>query len=329
VSLRNPRVRAAMANHPRAPDPSNSRSAGDPTDVAVDVFRQISQEQLIPTIANRTRNAISVDGRQVFLYQRLRSGRRCACWLGVNSTPHSECPICLNTGFSGGYYKWGTDLYLMDPSREWTGVNVVVNPLLGVPPWFTLEAGAVSGYIEWSETMMKTTYYGLDTSRFEYRLNEGSVSLKFKLEGTDPTFINFSEKSLKERLLVAGSGRFIFRVYLKRAVASDPSPMFLYFLFRSLISSSEPPVIIIDIPRRNESNVLAEYGALETLTQINMAFSDIVKKVNLEDVVIRLFDMTRWKVIESSPNDPQNLLTSHDVVARKAFDDEGISRIIL
>jgi len=329
MALRDPRTKSAVHGHARNPDPSDSRSWGDATSQAVHTFQQTAKTMLIPAIAERTRNAISVDGRQVFLYQRLRSGRRCMCWTGANTSPNSDCPICLNTGFAGGYYKWGTDHYMFDPSRSWFGVNTLVNPLLGTPPWFSLEEGVTSGYVEWHEYMTKGTYFGLDASRFEYRRNGGQVEFKFKLEGSDLAFIPYTEAALKQRILVANGGKFTFRVYLKRAVASDPSPMFLYFMFRLLTMSAEQPILIVDIPRRNESNLLAEHGILETLNQIQMAFSDTVKRVNLDDAVIRLFDMTRWKVIESSPNDPLNMLTSHDVQLVKVYDDEGIARIIM
>jgi hypothetical protein len=329
MALRNPRINSAVMDHARNPDPSGSRSAGDPSDAGIDAFREITQGQLIPAIANRTRNAISVDGRSVLLFQRLRSGRRCSCWIGANTSPNSDCPVCLDTGFSGGYFKWGTDQYLMDPSREWRGVNVLLNPLIGVPPWFTLETGAVSGYIEWFEDMLNTNYYGLDVSRFEYRRSGGNITFKLKLEGSDLDYIPFTEEALKQRILLANGRRIFFRVYLKRAVASDPSPMFLYFMFRTLVLSPEPPILIVDIPRRNESVALQEFGIIETLNQINMVFSDVVKRINVEDAIIRLFDMTRWKVIESSPNDPKNILTSHDVNIRKAYEDEAINKIIM
>jgi len=76
--------------------------------------------------------------------------------------------------------------------------------------------------------------------------------------------------------------------------------------------------------------VLAEYGALETFNQIQFAFaSDQVQRINLEDMIIKLEDMTRWKVIEQSPNDPLNILTSIDIQARKVFKDEAMMRILL
>lgn len=327
MALRDPRARSG---NPRQPDPSGSRSHGDPTDMAVHVYRQVSREQLIPQIANRTRNAISIDGRQIFLYQRLHSGRRCSCFKGVNSTPSSDCPICLNTGFAGGYLKWGTDLYLFDPSRQWYGVNTLVNPLIGSPPWFSLEEGHVSGYVEWAEKMEMGTYFGLDAYRFEYRKQGGSVTLQMKLEGSDPTFVPFTEDAFKQRLLLANGGTFKFRVTLRRAVTSDTSPLFQFFFFRALIRSPDAPILIVDIPRRNESNGLVDLIGAENLFQeINMVFSDEVKKVSLEDVVVRLFDMTRWKVNETSPNDPMNLLTSWDVNLRKVQPDEGMARITL
>lgn len=323
MPLRDPRTRSAIHQHARNPDPTGSRSFGDPTDQAANVFHQLAKEQLIPQIANRTRNAISVDGRQVFLYQRLRSGSRCSCWTTAESTPHSECPICFGVGFVGGYHKWGTDTYIFDPTHRWVGLNTMVNPLLGLPPWFTLTAGTTSGYVEWSHKLQIGTYYGIDAWRFEYRRSKGSVSLFLKLD-SEPTFVPFSEAALMQRILVAGCGTIRFRVEMKRTTPSDESPLFQYFFFRTLVTSPEPPIILVDIPRRNESNMLAEYGVVESFTPIQMAFSDTVQRVNLEDLVVRLHDMTRWKVIETSPNDPLNILTSHDCQLRRVFQHEGM-----
>lgn len=327
MSLRDPRTKSGMHLHARNPDPSGSRSHGDPTDIAIDTIKQVAKEQLIPQIANRTRNAISVDGRQVFLYQKLRSGRRCSCWAGINTSPHSGCPICFQTGFSGGFLKWGTHLFLFDPSRQYLAVNVLLNPLAGVPPWFSLEQGFTAGYIEWEEQMLNGTYYGLDHWRFEYRKSQGAVTLKMMLDGVDTAFVPFSETALKERILVARGGTFRFRVYLERAVASDPSPLFQFFSFRTLVTSAEPPVLTVDIPRRNENNALMDYGVLETFEGIQMVFSDEVKAINLEDVIIRLYDMTKWKVVGSSANDPQNILTSWDVQLTKIFADQGMYNV--
>ena len=324
MALRDPRTRSLMHQHARNADPTGSRSYGDATDIARDVFHQVSKEQLIPAIANRTRNAISVDGREVFLYQRLRSGHRCSCWESAETTPHAQCPICFGVGFVGGFHKFGTDLYMFDPTSKWMGLNVTLNPLMGVPPWFGLTAGTTSGYIEWSQQMELATYYGIDSWRFEYRKNQGEVKLYFKLVGSDPSFIPFTEQSFFQRILVANGGMFKFRVKFTRTTPNDLSPIFQFFFFRTLVKGIDPPILIVDIPRRNESNLLAEYGVLETFTPIQMAFSDEVQRINLEDLVIRLHDMTRWKIIEASPNDPQNILTSHDCQLRRVFQHEGM-----
>lgn len=322
MALRDPRTRSLHHAHPRNPDPTNSRSWGDQTDVIGDLHHTIAKQMLLPAIANRTRNAIAVDRREVFYYQKLRSGRRCTCWTGVETSPHSECPICWATGWAGGFYKWGTHLYLFDPSRQWFGVNVHLTPQYGVPLWWELEEGKTEGYIEWDEDPIIKTYFGLDSYRCEYRKGNGQLQFKFKLVGVDPTFIPFTEDAFKARLLAANGSRFIFRMYLSRNLAADDSPKFQQFWFRGLTNSAEPPVLYVDIPRRNESNVMAEYGVLETFQPIQMVFSDVIQRINLEDLVIRLQDMTRWKVIESSPNDPLNILTSHDIQVRKVFQTE-------
>jgi hypothetical protein len=290
-----------------------------------DEHHRLAKEQLIPQIAARTRNAIAVDRREVFFYQRLREGRRCVCWASGEATPHAQCPICLATGFSGGYLKWGTDLYHFEPSRQWWGVNTLLTPLLGTPLWFCLEDRATSGYIEWDQEMKRSYYYGLDSWGMDYRRGKGKLTFLFKLEGFDPNFISFSEEAFRSRILVANGGKFRFRVQMSRPTSSDASPIFLHFWFRTLTEDELPPVLYVDVPRKNESNVLAEYGVLETFNQIQFAFPvDKIQRINLEDLIVKLEDMTRWKVIEQSPNDPLGILTSFDVQARKVFKDEAM-----
>jgi len=330
MALRDPRARAAHHTQPRWGDPTGSRSFGDPTDMIRDEHHRLAKEQLIPQIAARTRNAIAVDRREVFFYQRLREGRRCVCWSSGEAAPHAQCPVCLATGFSGGYLKWGTDLYHFEPSRQWFGINTVLTPLLGVPLWFTLEDNTTSGYLEWDQEMKQSCYFGVDSWGMDYRQGKGKLNFLFKLEGSDPSFIPFTEERLRQRVLIAGSGRFRFRIQMTRPTAEDASPVFLHFWFRVLTEDSSPPVLYVDVPRKNESNVLAEYGVLETFNQIQFAFpSDKIQRINLEDLIVKLEDMTRWKVIEQSPNDPLGILTSFDVQARKVFRDEAMMYVPL
>ena len=329
MALRNTRTPASHHTQPREGDPSNSRSYGDPTDMVQDTFHKLAKEQLIPQIANRTRNAISVDRREIFFYQRLREGRRCICWSSGETSPHHQCPVCLATGYSGGYLKWGTDLHHFEPSRQWWGVNTVLSPLLGVPFWFTLETDATSGYLEW-DMELKRPAYGLDGWGMDFRKSQGRFTFLYMLEGSDPDFIKFTEEGLRQRILIAGCGRFKFRVVMTRPTSEDESPVFLHFWFRTLVNDAEQPVLSVDVPRKNESNVLAEYGVLEVFNQIQFAFpSDKIQKVNLEDMIVKLEDMTRWKVIEQSPNDPLGILTSLDIQARKVFKDEAMMNVPL
>ncbi len=330
MALRDPRTTAAHHTQPRMGDPTNSRSYGDPTDMVGDTFHKLAKEQLLPQIAARTRNAIAVDRREVFYYQRLREGRRCACFSSGETSPHAECPICFATGFAGGYLKWGTDFYHFEPSRPWTGVNVKLNPMLGIPTWYTLESGATFGYLEWDFCLKQSQYFGVDSWGMDYRIGRGKFSLTYKLDEVDATFIPFTEQGFKLRVLTANFRRFRFRAVFQRPTLHDDSPMFLHFWFRLLTESDQPPVLYVDIPRKNESNLLAEYGVLETFNQIQFAFaSDKIQKLNLEDLIVKLEDMTRWKVIEQSPNSPLGILTSIDVQARKVFRDEAMTRIPL
>ena len=322
MAIRGPRVRNTSHNSPRAGDPSNSRSHGDPSDMVGDTFNKLAKEQLIPQIANRTRNAIAVDRREIFFYSRLRAGARCSCFNSGEGSPHGLCQVCWGTGFAGGYHKYGTEMYLFDPTRQWWGVNVQINPLVGLPPWFTLEPEATFGYLEWDEILHRSMYYGLDSSRFEYRSGDGKITFEIMLDGFDAGFVPYTEEALKTRAMTNAGKKLRFRITMQRSTVQDRSPMFLQHWYRLLVNSAEPPILFVDIPRRNESNVLAEYGVIESFQPIQFVFSDEIQQVNLEDIVVRLFDNTRWKVIETSPNDPQNILTSHDVQARKVFSHE-------
>lgn len=330
MALRNPRANSVQHGQPRWGNPSQSRSYGDPSDIVGDIHHTLAKEQLVPQIVARTRNAISVDRREIFFFQRLREGRRCSCWSSGESSPNSQCPVCLATGFAGGYLKWGTDLYHFEPSRQWWGVNSILTPVLGTPLWFSLDENSTSGYIEWDQELKKSIYFGLDSWGMEYRHGHGHLEFKFKLEGTDTSFITFTEDAFKQRLLIAQGGRFRFRVYMTRPTADDTSPIFLHFWFRALTESEQPPVIYVDVPRKNESNVLAEYGVLETFNQLQFVFpADKIQKINLEDLIVKLEDMTRWKVIEQSPNDPLGILTGFDVQARKVYTDEAMMHVPL
>jgi len=330
VALRNPRQKAAHHSQPRWGDPTQSRSYGDPSDMVGDIHHSLAKEQLIPQIVARTRNAVAVDRREVFFYQRLREGRRCCCWASGESSPHAQCPICLATGFAGGYLKWGTDLYHFEPSRQWWGVNCILSPILGVPLWFTLDDGATSGYLEWDQEMKRSMYFGLDSWGMDYRSGQGTLDFRFKLEGIDSAFVPFTEDAFRQRILIAEGRRFRFRVYMARPTTDDPAPIFLHFWFRTLTESDQPPVLYVDVPRKNESNVLAEYGVLETFNQLQFVFpSDRIQRINLEDLIVKLEDMTRWKIIEQSPNDPLGILTSFDVQARKVYSDEAMMHVPL
>lgn len=330
MALRNPRAQAAHHTQPRWGDPTGSRSYGDPTDMIRDEHHRLAKEQLIPQIAARTRNAIAVDRREVFYYQRLREGRRCVCWSSGEAQPHAQCPVCLATGFAGGYLKWGTELYHFEPSRQWWGVNVILTPMLGVPFWFTLEDTATSGYVEWDQEMRRSRYFGVDSWGMDYRKGKGTLTFLYKLDGTDSDFIPFTEEGFRQRILLADTGRFRFRIKMARPTTNDTSPVFLHFWFRLLTESIEPPVLYVDVPRKNESNMLAEYGVLETFNQMQFAFpADKVQRINLEDLIVKLEDMTRWKVIEQSPNAPLGIMTSFDVQARKVFKDEAMMYVPL
>ncbi len=72
----------------------------------------------------------------------------------------------------------------------------------------------------------------------------------------------------------------------------------------------------VDIPRDRESITLAEIGIYDSFQTITAYFDSTVQKVGVEDFVFRCRDQELWKVVDSSPNRPLDILTSHDVSLR-------------
>ena len=52
-------------------------------------------EDICRRAAKMGSNAFNVDTRLFWLYIRLKDGRRCSCFKGVNTEPDGSCPICF------------------------------------------------------------------------------------------------------------------------------------------------------------------------------------------------------------------------------------------
>jgi hypothetical protein len=105
-----------------------------------------------------------------------------------------------------------------------------------------------------------------------------------------------------------------FRFEFSRKTLSDRNPIFSHFFARAKLVDDLR--VRVDIPRDRESITLAEFGIYDSWQTITAYFDSTVPKVGVEDFVFRCRDQELWKVVDSSPNRPLNILTSHDTTLR-------------
>lgn len=294
------------------------------TDVKGNAPHQIAQNQLIPQIVNRTRNAVRVNGQEFLFFQRKQAGRRCSCF-SVEQAPEGKCGICFATGFVGGYEKYGCETETVDVTRP--GLRLVnVEPNYEArtrPVLFGLIEGAISGYIECD---------------IEVRRNVGLVdNLMVSSSVADPRNSSVSAtvlagavwRPLSEQTVgtLLQNRSIKIRVQLTRRLATMESPFLSHMFIR--YRKLERPRILADIPRRRKSVVLAEFGINDSYETINLATADEPRNISTEDFFVMTSEGTRWKVVDESENKPGDILTAHDVMCRRVHAWEAIAMVPL
>lgn len=291
----------------------------DGSEVLEHNHRIVANEQLIPRIIKRNRQAILVDPHYFYFFQRKRTGRRCSCFQ-VETSPDSLCQVCFGTGLVGGYEKFGTASEWFDSTYNGTrAVNVIPNWSDATRPvMFRLVDGARIGYVEFDWQIRPSVRV---TDLFQVISRTGGTVRALIRTASESDFVVMSETTINERL---GSHRATIRVEMSRTSTSDPTPLLSHVFVRYRLMNETR--IRMDIPRQTESITLAEYGVFDSFTTITGWVTDEVKTVGTEDFFKRLEDGTMWKSIESQPNRPLLHNTSHDVTLRLIQSFENYQR---
>lgn len=293
-----------------------------PTDVLDDLPMRHAKEDLLPMIAQKTRNAINVVPIYIEYFQRLKTGRRCSCF-GVEADPTGLCPVCFGTGVVGGYNKRGTKTEIFDVTHP----NVVTTNIQA-------EYGAQTRPIYWS--LIDTAVYGTIEFSIPINSNIGLIDVfdisDYKPTGTDiqyfirseneVDFVELTRTSIEERLKTS----FIhFLIVMKRKTPSTAVPklQLIRFSYRLLRLTG----LRADIPRRADSLTLEEFGIYESFSTQSFALDNTLKNCTTEDFIINLQDNTRWKVTEVKNNNPLNIILSWDLVCRKIQDFEPYAKV--
>ncbi len=288
--------------------------AFDRTQHKEDFPHEVALLDLVPRIQSRARDALSVDRVDTLFFQRKLTGRRCSCFI-VESSPDGQCQICFGTGIVGGYSKFGTTDMTIDvthPSLRCVNVRPLFElnarpVLLGLDD--TALEGSIEADVEIRQSLGIADVFKLVVSTTSLTRNNSIEAFVRSADETD--FVPVTYSSLNARI---GDQKLTFRFEFSRATLSDSNPIMSHFFLRSKLVDDLR--IRVDIPRDRESITLAEFGIYDSWQTITAFFDSSVPKVGVEDFVFRCRDQELWKVVDSSPNRPLNILTSHDTTLR-------------
>jgi hypothetical protein len=286
----------------------------DKTQAKEDFPHEVALLDLVPRIQSRARDALSVDRVDTLFFQRKLTGRRCSCFI-VESSPDGQCQICYGTGIVGGYSKFGTTDLTIDvthPSLRCVNVRPLFE-LQARPVLLGLDDTALEGYIE-ADVEIRQSLGIADVFKMVVRstsITQNNSIEAFVRSADETDFVPVTYASLNARI---GSQALTFRFEFSRATLSDANPIMSHFFLRSKLVDDLR--IRIDLPRDRESITLAEFGIYDSWQTVTAFFDSSVPKVGVEDFVFRCRDQELWKVVDSSPNRPLNILTSHDTTLR-------------
>jgi hypothetical protein len=286
----------------------------DKTQAKEDFPHQVALLDLVPRIQSRARDALSVDRVDTLFFQRKLTGRRCSCFI-VESSPDGQCQVCYGTGIVGGYTKFGTVDITVDvthPSMRTVNVRPMYE-LLARPVLMGLDDTALNGHIE-VDVDIRQSIGLVDAFKLVVRTtsitqNNGIVALFKTADETEfvpVTYINLNSRIDAQQLT--------FRFEFSRRTMSDANPIFSHFFLRAKLVDDLR--VRVDIPRDRESITLAEFGIYDSWQTITAFFDNTVPRIGVEDFVFRCRDQELWKVVDSSPNRPLDILTSHDATLR-------------
>lgn len=286
------------------------------TDILEDWPQHVAREQLIPSIAKLSRNALNVVPIYVEHFQRLKARRRCSCFTS-EAEPQGLCPICYGFGDVGGYQKRGTYVDVFDVTAPYTQlVNVIPDyGSLARPVSFALPnqkgSRAIRGTVDF--TWQPKGNIGIldDLYLMDYKPPGSDINYFLRVD-TDVAWVPLTEASVTQRLMLRKPIRI--QVRMDRSTVNTQSPKFTGI--RVAYRTAKYTAIRADIPRTNRSRTLDDFGQYESTVAQNFFFGNDVKTIDNEDFFVNLGDNTRWKVSSWQDNKILGMNTSWDVECR-------------
>lgn len=283
----------------RTDNPSN-------TDHKIDAVHQTVKEILAPRIAQKSANAVLTDRREYYYFKKRTMGRRCSCYQEETS-PEATCPICFGTGIVGGYDKYGTDLKVIDAT--YPGLFLYnIEPTFEENPrplFFRLIDGAKKGFLEFDLDI------GKNALRMEHMLiGQPKFNKSTLLEVLSPVAKVITKMEDFDELLQYEKLRIRITLF-----SEETRPWFSHFYFRYQIQ--EQISVVGDQANTQVSPELDQFGVYEAFNEIPIFWAgDHLSLYDTEDIIYRVQDGQRLKIVEIKHNLVANTLTSIDSMAR-------------
>lgn len=306
--------------------PEFDQSRFDPTNIGGDYYRELAERELIPRIVERNKQVLNVVPEFFRFYQRSYTGRRCSCWLSIETSPSTGCLVCFGTGNTAGYQMYGHATEVLDVTSESAAVGVVIDfDQISRPLHFRLLNQALRGFLDFTLPVRgginRCTLANLHVVAPRGTRVRSAVKLF-----TEPDFVPLSMQAITDRLQLAQTtGGLHIRVLLERDSISTTSPRFSHLRVRYQTLTDDR--VRGDIPRAAEANRTSDFGWYEDISDVTLFLDSTLRSVTTEDLFRHVQTGRLWKVSGNTPNAPAGILTSWDVQMRKVQGSERYANL--
>jgi hypothetical protein len=278
------------------------------TDHKIEHAHEILRDTVAPMIQTMSANAARIDRREFYYYVRKHTGRRCSCFK-IEASPDAHCHVCYGTGIVAGFEKYGTITEVVDATfPNLRLVNMYPTYKEDTRPvFFGIIDPSKPGYIL-ADVPIRANTGKLDTYNLIQPMFSGVTNLYVVDGGVDNLI---SDGSDLEPFL--GKSSIGFKIEF---LPSHKKVLFSHLLLR--YSISESPIIWGDITKSEESLLsMNPLGLIDAYQELSIFFdAKRVNKYHNEDLLIRIIDNRRFKIIQVTENRVANINTSNDVRAR-------------
>ena len=299
---------ASMTAHSSSTKPAVLSGEPSRTDARVDAAHEFLRDVLAPRMQTMNANAVTVDRRYFYYFQRKKTGRRCSCF-EVETSPEKQCPVCYGVGIVGGFEKFGTKTEVLD----YTAPNLVlvnVEPNLNDdtrPVYLRLVDGATKGYAEAEFPIRANTGVPDTFMLYQPIYNRGT-----RVFATSP--LGYTRELRVDEDLQPFLAHPTVKIRVELS-AVDVRPIMTHFLFR--YRTEHDPRIWGDIPNSETNPQLIEMGQYDFVEDISIFFDGKrIRNFNYFDLLYRIEDGRRFLINSVKPTKVAGVLIASDCRAR-------------